>query len=307
MSEIKRVGFIGLGNMGHPMAGHFAATGFDLVVYDVSQEMLERFMAVHEATAARSLAELGRDCDVVITMLPTSKIVRNVLLGDGSGGCVADGLEAGNTVIDMSTSDPNDTKATGKELEAKGIRMVDVPVSGGVVFAKDASLSMNMGGEQDVLEHCKPIFDTVGKDTFYCGPLGAGHAMKVLNNYIVGTHLITVYEALAMGRRFGLEFDVLLPSMTAATSGRNDALLKKATPYVEKPDHATGMFLALLSKDMRLADEMAEGIGAFAPIAKQAAALWTEASEKYGGDLDQLEVARLWEDGSEVVLKNPKD
>lgn len=303
MSEIKRVGFIGLGNMGHPMAGHLAAAGFDLVVYDISQEMLERFLAKHEASAAQSLAELGRDCDVVITMLPTSKIVRHVLLGDGSSECVADGLEAGNTVIDMSTSDPNDTKATGKELEAKGIRMVDVPVSGGVVFAKDASLSMNMGGAEDVLEHCKPIFDTVGKDAFYCGPLGSGHAMKVLNNYVVGVRLITVYEALAMGRRFGLEFDVLLPSMSAATTGRNDAFNKKVEPYVEKPGHATGMALALLSKDMRLADEMAEGIGAFAPIAKQAAALWTEASEKYGGDRDQLEVAKLWEEGSEVVLK----
>jgi 3-hydroxyisobutyrate dehydrogenase len=127
--------------------------------------------------------------------------------------------------------------------------------------------------------------------------------MKVLNNYVVGARLITVYEALAMGRRFGLEFDVLLPSMDAATTGRNDPFIKKAKPYVEKPGHATGMALALLSKDMRLADEMAEGIGAFAPIAKQAAALWTEASEKFGGDIDQVEVARLWEEGSEVTLK----
>lgn len=302
MSEIKCVGFIGLGNMGNPMAGHLSSAGFDLVVYDISKEMVLNFLANYKATAATSLAELGRNCDVVITMLPTSKIVRHVLLGDG-GDCVADGLEPGSIVMDMSTSDPNDTKATGKKLEVKGIKMVDVPVSGGVVFAKDASLSMNMGGDEDVLAHCKSILDTIGKDAFYCGPLGSGHAMKVLNNYVVGSRLITVYEALAMGRRFGLEFDVLLPSMDAATTGRNDPFNKKAMPYIEKPGHLTGMALALLSKDMRLADEMAEGIGAFAPIAKQAAALWTEASEKFGGDLDQLEVAKLWEEGSEVALK----
>ena len=302
MAEIKRVGFIGLGNMGSPMAGHLASANFDLVIYDISPEIVERFIAEHKAESATSLAELGQKCDVVITMLPTSKIVRHVLLGDG-GDCVADGLKPGNIVMDMSTSDPNDTKATGKELEAKGFKMVDVPVSGGVVFAKDASLSMNMGGDQDTLAHLKPILDTIGNDAFYCGPLGSGHAMKVLNNYVVGARLITVYEALAMGRRFGLEFDVLLPSMDAATTGRNDPFIKKAKPYVEKPGHATGMALALLSKDMRLADEMAEGIGAFAPIAKQAAALWTEASEKFGGDLDQVEVARLWEEGSEVTLK----
>ena len=296
MPEIRRVGFIGLGNMGYPMAGHLAKAGFERAVADAAAGVADSFIAEHGGAVAASLKALGNCVDAVITMLPTSAIVREVIAGDGD--CVADGLAQGALVIDMSTSNPLDTRSLGEALAARGVGMVDAPVAGGVVFARDATLSITAGGEAALVERCAKLFGAMARDVFHCGALGAGHAMKALNNFVNACALITAFEALSIGARFGLEPATMLESMTAAATGRNNPIEKKVRPYLADPGHVTGMALALLAKDVRIAADTADAVGAFAPIAGLCSDLWRRAAEEFGGEEDQIAVARLWLDGS---------
>jgi 3-hydroxyisobutyrate dehydrogenase len=292
MTKIGTVGFVGLGNMGFPMAGHLARAGFDLVVADAAPGVAARFAAGHGGRVASSLAALGKEAGIVITMLPTGAVVRRVMLeGDDN---VAAGLAKGAVVIDMSTSNPVDTRTLGRDLAARNIAMLDAPVAGGVVFATDGTLSITAGGDADLIAGCRPLFDAMAKEVFHCGPLGAGHAMKALNNFVNASALLTAFEALAIGKRFGLETDIMLQSMTAAATGRNNPIEKKVGPYLADPNYATGMALALLAKDVGIAADTAKAVGAFAPIADLCSALWGDAVEKFGGEKDQIDVARLW-------------
>ncbi|MDH3229813.1 MAG: NAD(P)-dependent oxidoreductase [Alphaproteobacteria bacterium] len=296
MTDIRTIGFVGLGNMGFPMAGHLAAAGFKLVVADAAPGVVDRFVAEHGGSAAPSLATMGAAADVVVTMLPAGAVVRQVALGPGD--CIADGMSKGAVLVDMSTSNPVDTRSLGDELAKRGIAMVDAPVAGGVVFAKDATLSITAGGDPDHVTRCRPLFEAMARDVVHCGPLGAGHAMKALNNFINASALITAFEALAIGKRFGLDPDIMLESMTAAATGRNNPIEKKVKPYIADPDHVTGMALALLAKDVGIAADTARSVGAFAPIVGLCSALWHDAAHRFGGDRDQIDVARLWLDDS---------
>ena len=297
MTDIRTVGFVGLGNMGFPMAGHLARAGFELVVADAAPGVVDRFVAEHGGSAAPSLATMGGAADVVVTMLPTGAVVRQVALGPGD--CIADGMAEGSLLVDMSTSNPVDTRSLGDALAARGIGMVDAPVAGGVVFATDATLSITAGGDPDHIARCRPLFDAIARDVINCGALGAGHAMKALNNFVNASALITAFEALAIGKRFGLTPDVMLDSMTAAATGRNNPIEKKVKPYIADPDHVTGMALALLAKDIGIAADTAKSVGAFAPVAELCSKLWHDAAHRFGGDRDQIDVARLWLEGPE--------
>ncbi|HHZ66339.1 MAG TPA: NAD(P)-dependent oxidoreductase [Alphaproteobacteria bacterium] len=288
-NPIQRVGFIGLGNMGGPMAGHLAQAGFEMTVADISPGVASKFVARNGGTVAASLSSLGGTVEAVITMLPTGLIVRDVLVGG-----VLEGLAPGSIVIDMSTSNPFDTRKTAKQVQARGVFMIDCAVAGGVVFAKDATLTMTAGGVTHVLERCRPLLETMGSEVIHCGTIGAGHAMKALNNFINANALITAFEALSLGKRFGLDTETMLQSMTAAATGRNNPIEKKVKPHVADSSFTTGMVLAFLAKDVRIVAEMADTLESFAPIAKQCSALWTEAAERFGATSDQIEVARLW-------------
>ncbi len=303
MSDIKNIGFIGIGKMGYPMAGHLAAAGFNVTVSDVDPNAIEKFVSEHGGQAAGSLAELARASDVVMTMLPTSKIVRTVVLGDNSGDDrLLDGFQAGGIFIDCSTSDPVDTRNLGAELQKHGVQMLDAPVAGGRVFAIDGTLDITVGGDSTLIETCRPVFDAIGQSVFDCGDLGAGHAMKALNNYVNASALITAIEALSIGSRFGLGMDKMIESMTAAATGRNNPLEKKVIPQILTRRFATGMDLALLAKDTRITVDMAEALGAFAPVAERCSALWSEAAEEFGAMEDQTCVAKLWEKNNQVTL-----
>ncbi len=298
MTDIRTVGFVGLGKMGFPMAGHLARAGFELVVADAAAGVVDKFVAEHGGSAAPSLATMGGAADVVVTMLPTGAVVRQVALGPGD--CIADDMSKGAVMVDMSTSNPVDTRTLGEALAARGIGMVDAPVAGGVVFATDATLSITAGGDPGDIDRCQPLFEAMAREVIHCGPLGAGHAMKALNNFVNASALITAFEALAIGQRFGLEPDVMLDCMTTAATGRNNPIEKKVKPYIADPEHVTGMALALLAKDVGIAADTAKSLGAFAPIAELCSALWHDAAKKFGGDRDQIDVARLW-------LERPED
>lgn len=302
MATIKKVGFIGIGNMGNPMAGHLVRAGFDVMVYDIRSEAMQTFTAQHGGKAAASLVELAQGADAVITMLPNDKVVRKVILGEGSENCVAASLAAGSVVIDMSTSDPTGTRGLSAALQPRGIAVVDAPVMGGVIFAKDATLDIMVGGEAALVERLTPLFDAMGRSIIRCGGVGAAHALKALANYVNACALINVIEAMAIGKRFGLDAGMMADALTTMCAGRNHPIEKKVIPHILTRKYGTGMAMGFIAKDVKIAMDTAKSIGAFAPLGERVSELWSAAVEKLGYDLDQTQIARYWEEANGISL-----
>ncbi len=301
MAEIKKIGFIGVGNMGNPMAGHLVKAGFDVTVFDIRAETMQAFVAEHGGKAAASLAEIGRGADAVITMLPNDKVVRKAILGDGGEGAAA-ALAQGAIVIDMSTSDPVGTRALADALAPRGIAVVDAPVMGGVAFAKSATLEIMAGGDAALIERCRPLFSTLGPNLILSGGIGTAHALKALANYINATSLINAIEAITIGKKFGLDPNLMAEALVPMCTGRNHPIVKKVIPHVLTRKFGTGMAMGFIGKDLQIAVDTAHAIGAAAPLAEKVTELWRAAVEELGYDLDQTEVVRYWEQASGVTL-----
>jgi 3-hydroxyisobutyrate dehydrogenase len=301
MNAIRKIGFIGVGNMGNPMAGHLVKAGFDVAVFDIRAETAQAFVAQHGGRAATSLVEVGRGADALITMLPDDKVVRKAILGADNDGA-ASALAKGAVVIDMSTADPVGTRALAEALQPRGIAVVDAPVMGGVVFAKDATLDIMTGGDAAQVERCRPLFAAMGRSVIHCGSVGSGHALKALANYVNACALINAIEAMTIGKRFGLDAKLMADALIPMCAGRNHPIEKKVIPHILTGRHATGMAMGFIAKDVRIAVDTARSIGAAAPLAERVSELWTAAAEKLGANLDQTQIARYWEEASGVRL-----
>jgi 3-hydroxyisobutyrate dehydrogenase len=299
MTPIKTIAFVGLGNMGAPMAAHLAAKGFALALFDRRTEAVRAFAAAHGGRVATTLKDAAHDANAAITMLPDDKIVREVVLGTEG---LAATLPRGAVVIDMGTSNPRTTVEIGGELAKRGIAYVDAPVMGGVVFAKDASLDIMVGGGDEDIARCQPIFAALGRQQFRCGALGSGHALKALANYVNATALINFVEALSIGHKFGLDTEVMVKAMQHMCTGRQHPLEKKVIPQVLTRKFATGMALGLIAKDVSIAANFGHSIGATTPLADCVRDIWGKAAAEIGANADQTEVARLWEKGNGVPL-----
>jgi 3-hydroxyisobutyrate dehydrogenase len=302
MNKINKIGFIGVGNMGNPMAGHLVKKGFDVTVYDIRPEVAQAFVAQHGGRAAKSLVDAAHGADAVITMLPDDKVVRKAVLGEGSENCVAAGLAQGAVVIDMSTCNPSATRSLAEALKPRGIEVVDAPVMGGVVFAKDATLDIMVGGETALVERVKPVLAAIGRNIIPCGGTGTAHAMKALANYINACALINAIEAMTIGRKFGLDAKLMADALIPMCAGRNHPIEKKVVPHILTRRYGTGMAMGFIAKDVRIAMETAKSVGAFAPLGERVSELWSAAAGKLGSDLDQTQIARYWEEATGVKL-----
>ncbi len=298
MNAVRKIGFIGVGHMGNPMAGQLVKKGFDVTAFDAREGAMHAFAAEHGGKTAATLADAGRGADAVIFMVPDDKVVRRVLLDDG----LADHLARGTVVIDMSSSAPAGTTAIGKELAQRGIGYVDAPVMGGVIFAQDATLDIMVGGEPALIERCRPLFEAMGRKLYACGPLGSGHVLKALTNYINACALINTIEAMVIGRKFGLDSRVMADAIDAMCNGRQHPIVKKVVPHVLTRKYGTGMAMQFIAKDVRIAVDTAKSIGAAVPLGEKTAELWAAACEKLGGTRDQTEIVRYWEEASGVKL-----
>ena len=298
MTAIKKIGFIGVGNMGNPMAGHLVKKGFDVTAFDIREAAMHAFATEHGGKTAATLADAGRGADAVIFIVPSDKVVRQVLFDDK----LAAALANGTLVIDMSSSDPRGTVAIGKDLASRGIGYLDAPVMGGVIFAKDASLDIMVGGEPELVERAMPLFNALGRQVYRCGPLGSGHALKSLANYINACALINVIEAMTIGKKFGIDTQVMVDAITAMCATRNHPLQKKIVPHVLTRQYGTGMAMQFIAKDVKIAVDTAKSIGAAVPLGEKTAELWAAACEKLGGTRDQTEIVRYWEDATGVKL-----
>ena len=307
MQAKETIGFIGIGRMGYPMAGHLARAGYRVLVWDTNQDAVNGFHAEHGGSAASDIAALARESDVVITMLPTSKIVRDVVLGTPEKPGLAAGMRPGTLVIDTSTSDPHDTRALGAGLAAFGVETVDAPVAGGVVFARDGTLDILVGGADDIVARAEPILRAMGRSCTHCGPLGAAHAMKALNNFVNAAVLTVNLEAIVAGRQFGISEEIILSSLEAATMGRNHPYEKKIKLQVLNRRFASGMAMGLIAKDVSIARDLIATMGGRGPLASCVTQLWRDASDELGFNSDQTEIARYWENAAGVTLGKDRD
>ncbi len=298
MTEIRKISFIGLGNMGNPMAGQLVKKGFDVTAFDMREAAMHVYAAQHGGRTAATLAAAGRDADAVIFMVPDDQVVRQILFDDG----LADHLRRGAVVIDMSSSSPDGTVATGGALAQRGIGCVDAPVMGGVVFANDASLDIMAGGEPELIKRCRPVFEAMGRKLYVCGAIGSGHMLKTLANYINACTFINTLEAMVIGRKFGLDSAVMAGAIDAMCNGRQHPLVKKVVPQVLTRKYGTGMSMQFIAKDLRIAAHAARSMNAAAPLCEKTAELWAAACEKLGGTRDQTEIVRYWEETTGVRL-----
>jgi 3-hydroxyisobutyrate dehydrogenase len=293
MTVTPRIGVVGLGTMGRPMAENLLKGGFALAVADVDPRRIAGLGV--KALLPASLAALGEMSEIVITMLPDGKIVRKALLGDdGSNDGVLDGLRPGSLVIDMSSSAPVGTRELGAELAARGIALVDAPVSGGVKRAIDGTLAIMVGGAASDIERARPLLAAMGRDIFPTGPLGSGHAMKALNNYVSAAGLAAAAEAVLVGQRFGLDPTTMVDILNAST-GRNNATENKFKQFIVPKRYAAGFTMGLMAKDLRTALETAEATTTPTPLAAACIKLWNDAEAKLGGAADHTEIARYLE------------
>ena len=286
-----RVGFVGIGNMGWPMAKRVLGGGFALTVFDTDAGRVRRFAAETGSAGAGSGAALADAADVVITMLPTGAVVRDALLGAGG---IARTLARGTVVVDMSSSDPNGTRELGRALAELGIALVDAPVSGGVPRAEAGTLTIMIGGEDEAaIARVRPVLETMGAKLFRTGPLGSGHAMKALNNYVAAAAFAATSEALLVGRRFGLEPGVMVEVMNAS-SGRSFHTDVVFPDHVVGGKFAAGFALGLMAKDVGIAASLAREIGVEAPLCRLTSELWTGARDEVGATADFTAAYKHW-------------
>lgn len=291
------IGFVGLGNMGYPMAKRLAAAGYTLTVADLNQDSVQKFCAETGAKAAASLQQLGAASQLVFTMLPEGKAVRKVLLGPGDGGDgVMQGLKPGAVLVDMSSSSPVGTRELAAELQQRGFALVDAPVSGGVVKAISGGLALMAGGDDTAIERARPALEVMGK-LFKTGASGSGHAMKAMNNFLSAATLAITSEAVITGQKFGLDPAVMVDIINAST-GRSNSSEHKFPTFILPRKFESGFFLGLMAKDLRFAKELADSMGSSHELLNTISAMYDKAEGELGFKADNCDIHRWLESQS---------
>jgi 2-hydroxy-3-oxopropionate reductase len=286
----QTIGFIGLGIMGRPMAKNLIAAGHPLVVHSRSRGPVDDLVK-SGAKAASSPKDVAAQCDVLITMLPNSPDVEQVALGKNG---IIEGARAGLIFIDMSTISPIVSQKIGKALAAKGVKMLDAPVSGGEKGAIDAALSIMVGGDKDTFDAVLPIFRAMGKTITLLGPLGFGGFTKLANQIIVAVNLTALAEALTLGKKAGLDRELLLTALGGGLAGSKCLDQKKAN-YVAGT-YNPGFKIDLHFKDLGLIMESARTLGVPLPATAVVQELFNAMRVRGRGGLDHSGIITLLED-----------
>ncbi|MBY4130163.1 NAD(P)-dependent oxidoreductase [Rhodococcus fascians] len=267
---MSTVGFIGLGNMGSPMAANLARGKVDLIVSDANVALADDFAAEHGVRAG--LAESLSEVSTLILMLPSSEVVESVLLADG----LANELVPGTLVIDMSSSEPNRSRTLGGTLAASDLRYVDAPVSGGVKGAREATLAIIAGGANQDVDDARPLFALMGRRVFHVGPAGTGHAAKSLNNMVSAVTIAATSEALIAGEQFGID-PHQLNEVFNASSSRSNTTENKVEQFMLSGTYDSGFAMSLMAKDLHISDKLARELNLTLPVSGANLALWSEA------------------------------
>jgi 3-hydroxyisobutyrate dehydrogenase len=292
----ERIGFIGLGKMGAPMIRNLKKAGFELALNDIDPKLARTLADEVGGQVYERLPDLARACRVVITMVPDGKTVRDIALGrndSAESGLVA-GLARGSVLIDMSSSAPVGTRELGAQLAARGIGMIDAPVSGGVRRAITGQLAVMIGGDPALIERCRPVLSAMGSQLFVVGDLGAGDAIKCLNNYVSAAGLLAAAEGMVAAQRFGLDTKKALEVLNAST-GKNNSTEHKFAQFILSRTFGSGFSVALMAKDLRTALELAQQVEAPMPLGSHCVPVWNDAEKTLGGNADHTEIVRMLE------------
>ncbi|MGH7391466.1 MAG: 2-hydroxy-3-oxopropionate reductase [Candidatus Rokuibacteriota bacterium] len=284
------IGFIGLGIMGKPMARNLMKAGYPLIVHNRSRAAVDELVGAG-ARSAGSPREVAGQCEVLVTMLPNSPDVELVALGkDG----IVEGARRGLVYADMSTISPIVSQKVGKALEARGVEMLDAPVSGGEKGAIDGALSIMAGGDKAVFDQVLPIFQAMGKTITHLGPLGFGGFTKLANQIIVAVNLTALGEALALARKAGLDRELTLKALAGGLAGSR-CLDQKTSNYVQG-SYKPGFKVDLHYKDLGLIMESARALGVPLPATAVVQELFSALRVKGRGQLDHSAIVTLLED-----------
>ena len=297
-ASFGKVAFIGIGNMGWPMAARLVAASFNLAVCDAVPGRAKAFAAEVGGVAADNVKIAAENADAVITILPTSQHVADVL------GQIKPLLKRGALVIEMSSGIPSVTKRLSEELAGQGVAMIDAPVSGGVARAKTGELAIMTGGETDALRRADPLLRAMGTMITEVGAIGSGQAMKALNNLVSAGGFLIGVEALLIGKAFGLNPEKMVDVLNAST-GMNNSTQKKFKQFVLSRQFNSNFGLDLMAKDLGIALEVGKEGGVATPFAGLCRELWLAASASLGHGKDHTEIARFSEALAGQSLEGP--
>lgn len=300
MTISEQIGFIGLGNMGIPMAGRLIDGGYSLVVNDLRPAVARPLLA-RGATWAASPAEVAAAAQTVITILPTSREVREVLLGTKG---LLDALRPGSLVLEMTSADPSVTRELAREVATRGSALIDAPVSGGVRGAVEGTLAIMVGGDPALLERARPVLARMGKNIFHAGPVGAGHAIKLVNNMCSGGILALTIEAVAVAARAGVD-PTRAVEILQASSGRSNASDNKFPRFILNGAFDAGFAIRLMMKDLDGYGRLAQEAGVPSPVARAAAEVYRVAMARGMAEQDHTAIARIIEEWAGVSLRSP--
>lgn len=256
------VGFIGLGIMGYPMAGHIARAGYPLTVYNRTSEKAQRFVSEHpDCRTASSPAEVAGNSDLIVTIVSDTPDVQEVVLGERG---ILSRVRKGAVVIDMSTISPAAEREIERALSEKGASLIDAPVSGGDVGAIKGTLAIMAGAGKADFERVLPLLQTMGQSITHCGPVGSGQLTKLCNQILVTVTLSGVCEALLLASRNGLDPSIMIEAVKGGAAGSWQ--LANLGPKIVAGDFAPAFMIDLLQKDLRLVSETSEHSGSPLPV-----------------------------------------
>jgi 2-hydroxy-3-oxopropionate reductase len=295
----RRIGFIGLGIMGRPMARHLLAAGHQLVVHDLDRAAVDD-LAVAGAQAASSPCQVARESSLIITMLPDSPDVLAVALGDGG---LIEGVKAGDIHVDMSTIAPSVAVQVSQALGTKGVRCLDAPVSGGDVGARKATLSIMVGGDQATFDEVLPVFGAMGKSIVLCGPAGAGQTVKACNQVLVAVTIAGVSEALVLGAKAGVDPLKIVQVLSGGLA--RCGVLENRGERMVKGDFTPGFRLRLHHKDLNIIMKTGSDYQVPLPVTAVVHELFTAAMGKQRGELDHSGLLTVLEDMAGREARTP--
>lgn len=256
---MKKIGFIGLGVMGKPMAKNLLEVGYRLIIWNRTRSKMEE-LVLHGADVVDSPKDVADNSDVIIIMVGDSSDVEEIVLGPSG---VIEKAKPGLIVIDMSSISPITTRHISETLKKKGVKMLDAPVSGGEIGAREATLSIMVGGPKEVYDECLPIFKSLGKQVTYMGETGCGQATKLCNQVICGLHIQAVCEGLMLGAKLGLDLERLLQVVTSGYA--NSRILSHLGPKMVKRDFRPGFRMRHQQKDLKNALNAASSVNLSLP------------------------------------------
>ena len=290
MSDLTRIGFIGLGNMGAPIAERIIKSA-PLAVFDIDQQSVESMVA-HGALAVNSLAELAHESDLVLLSLPNSGIVSEVVLGEEG---LSDNLKPGSLIADMTTGDPAITRQIGKELTQNKIELIDAPVSGGPRGAREGNIAIMVGGTPKQFQRISPILQIISRNVIHAGELGSGHAIKAGNNLLNLICRLATFEVISLLVNDGVDPKTAV-NIIQKSSGRNYATEITLPDNILSGKMIQGFTTSLMHKDSNLALNLAKVHGLNMPLGTLARELLSQIGSEYGWEADLSSIALSYEE-----------